>query len=556
MRRNKRVFAIAICLIMVMGFLAACGDSTPAAPDAGTSPAPGSSPAPPAATPPAGSTLPTTPEDETASFMQHIDIIGDSSQIAVINPFNPAANPMSSGWVLIMTHDRLIERDPESGQFIPHIAHDWGTDDFQNFVFNLRDDVYFHNGQQLTAEDVVFTIETAQDIGTGSPALAQWGGVESVRAVDNFTVEITLRDVNVDFYHHVSAPAACIVSKSALEADSETGTHIGSGAYTVHEFVSNDYVIFARNENYWNERFNVITPMVTIRYVPELTAAAARIERGESQLTFRIAVEDIPIFQREPDKFHVFPQLLNTVQGYSFNVSDPLLQDYNLRMAIMHATDRAAIALFSAGEWAVSVVGHERGGGTIWAYGTDFRKNDIPAIEYDLDLARQYLEQSNYNGETIEIAAAIMTNVRAAQALQEQLRVIGINTEVRELDSPGLSAYAIDPDGGSQIIIFSLQMNLAASSSRFVFVPGMPQNRMQYNNPEVTALLDAAGMELDVNARRDMYYRVQEIVAEDPPYLQLFWRLNTIIAAQGLGGVVTPADNLQNDFRQIFMLLD
>ena len=551
---KKRIIAILLSLVLCLALLAACAPQNEPTPGPAT---PGPGPAGPAGTGgDGGGMLEQAPVDPGANFKEHIDIIIDNNNIAVINPFNPAANPTSTNWTFLMAHDRLIERDHDIGEFVPSLAHTWGTDDYQTFRFYLREDVYFHNGQKFTADDVIFTIEHAREFGAGSPGFAQWSPVDTFRAIDAYTVELVLTNVNVDFYHNLSVPSAAIVSRTALAADPDTGTHIGTGPYIVYQFVSNDFVTFVRNENFWNERFNIVTPMVTLRFVPEMAARTIRMQNGESHLSFGTSADDLQLFQNDPDNFQVLPQTFNTVQGYSFNMNDPLLQCYHLRMAIMHATNREYIALFAASEWAVSIYGHPRGGGTIWGYATDFRNNDIPAIPYDLDRARYHLEQSIYNGEEIEIAAAIITNIRAAQALQQQLARVGINTRVAEFDSPGLSAYMINPDGGSQIVFFSLQMNLSAGSARNLFYPGQPQNRMQFNNPEVNALLTEAAGTLDTNARRDIYMRIQEIVAEDPPFLQVFWRINGTVAASGLGGIRLPADNLQNDFREIFMVID
>ena len=184
----------------------------------------------------------------------------------------------------------------------------------------------------------------------------------------------------------------------------------------------------------------------------------------------------------------------------------------------------------------------------------DFRNNDIPGIPFDLERAAYYLEKSDYNGEEIEIAAAIITNVRGAQALQEQLRVAGINASVREFDTPGLNAHLAE--GNTQIVFLSLNNSLSAGSIRQFFHSDSAMNRMHFSNPEVDALLDEAAGTLDTHARREIYMRVQELIAADPAYVQVFWRINGVVAASGLGGVVLPADNVQVDLREIFFVVE
>ena len=552
MKKSKKFIALAIVLTMFVVLVAACGTNEPITPTEPTGPA-----APPTATGPTeggGMVGGVDDVDEDAVFAEHIDIIIDNNNIAVVNPFNPAANPTSTNWTFVMIHDRLVERDHETGEFVASLAHDWATEDFQTFTFYLRDDVVFHNGQRFTADDVVFTIEYAREHGAGSPAASQWAPVSQVRAIDDTTVELTLSGVFVDFLHNVSVPSASIVSRSALAADADTGTHIGTGPYHVIEFVSNDFLRMGRNHNFWNERFNIVTEYVTLRFVPEMSARTIRMQRGESQLSFGTSADDLPLFQDDPDNFQVIPQTFNNVQGFSFNMRDPLLQCLYLRLALIHATNREEATVFAASEWAAAI-NDNNGGDAVWGFATDFRNNNLPARQFDLDLARYYLEKSEYNGEELEIAVAIITNIRAAQALQQQWSQIGVNTRINEMDSPGLSAYMLAPDTPSQIVVFNLATGLSATVMMNSFMPDGVQNRMGFNNPEVTELFLQGGAEFDPNVRRDIYYRIQELVYEDPPFLNVFWRINGTVAAYGLGGIRLPSDNLQNDFREVFMVI-
>jgi len=233
---------------------------------------------------------------------------------------------------------------------------------------------------------------------------------------------------------------------------------------------------------------------------------------------------------------------------------DPLLQCPYLRLAIIHATNREEATIFAASEWAIPM-SDAAGGDAVWGFATDFRNTTLPSRQFDQDLARSYLERSIYDGEELEIAVAIITNIRAAQALQQQWSQVGINTRINEMDSPGLSAYMLAADTPSQIVVFNLATGLSASIMMNSFMPGGIQNRMGFNNAEVTSLFEQAASEFDPEARRVMYYRIQEIVYEDPPFFNLFWRTNGTVAANGLGGIRLPSDNLQNDFREIFKVI-
>jgi len=535
---------------MVAAIVAACGpaNQAPAGPGPGQPAQTPGQPAAPAAPP--AMVAPAAP-DPTAIFAEHIDVIKDNNNVGVLNPLSPAANNSPTNWSFIMIHDRLMELDFDTLEFVPSLATAWETEDYQTFTFTLRDDVVFHNGDRFTAQDVANTVELARELGAGSQGGSFWAPVESFNVINDTTIELTLSGVRVDFYFNLAMPAAGILNRRAIEADAERGFWVGTGAYSVGEFVPNDFIRFVRNDDYWNTDKNILTEQITLRFVPEMSARTIRMQRGESQLSFGTSAEDLPLFQAEPENFEVYPLTFNNPQGLSFNMNDPITGDHNFRMAVAHAMDKDVIALMAASEWAIG----DYFTGTIWGYNTEFRNNSIPAIPHDLDLAREFLAASNYNGEEVEIAAAIITNIRAAQALQHQLAAIGINARVAEFDSPGLNAYMIDPNSGSQMVFFNIVMNMSSASFRNIFIPGGPQNRMFYNNPVVTEMLDEVATMLDASEREAHFMRLQEIVAEDIPFINVFWRINGILAANGIGGVGLPPDNQQADLRELFYII-
>ncbi|MCL2392572.1 MAG: ABC transporter substrate-binding protein [Oscillospiraceae bacterium] len=557
MRKIRKALALALCLGMTLALLAACGPAdtgTGTAPGgAGTSTAPPQQPGAPVGTGD-GDLTEAAPDEPDVVFAEHIDVILPNENFAVLNPLSPAANSTATDMVFILIHDRLLERNPDTGEYLPALARDWNTEDYQTFVFNLREDVFFHNGDQFTAQDVINTVELAREIGAGSQGAAQWAPIETNRAIDEFTIEIVLGAVNVDFYFNLTIPAAGILNRRAIEEDSENGTWIGTGAFIVTEFLSNDLTRLARNDNYWNTDRNILTPTMTIRFVPEMGVRAVRLQSGDSQISFGTGSEDIPLFQADPEYFNIVPHTFNSLTGISFNMNDPLMADYYFRKAVMHAANRVDIAYFAAGDWAMPACNLPDG--SIWGFQTEFRNNNIPIIEFDQELARDYLMRSSYNGETIQIAAAIATAINGAQALQEQLRQVGISAYIQEMDTPGLNAYMLDPQGGSQIVFHSLAMNLSSSSYRLAFYPGGPQNRMHYDNPEVSRMLVEAATMTDTNARRDHFLRIQEIVFADAPFFNMYHRVNPVVAVNGLGGVGLTAENRQIDLREIFLIVD
>jgi len=549
MKRCKRTIALMLGLLMCLALIAACGGTT--APDPGISQPTGQPTQPPSVPTNPGLASP-APTDPSVRFAEHIDLIQTNDSSSVINPFSPAANTGPTLWKVGLVLDRLIRWDGDAGAFVPSLASSWTTTDFQTFSFTLRDDVYFHNGDHFTAQDVVNTIEHAQEVGAGSPGGAHWTAVQSARAISPTQLEIVLNRVFIDFYFELAAPSAGIINLRAITEDSDRGYWIGTGAFIVEDYVSGDAARFVRNDNYWDESVNVVTQRLTIRFVPELSVRTVRMQTGESQISFGTIPEDMHIFEADPDNYDVFGFMFNMPTMFSFNMNDPLMADPNLRMAILYAANKEDITYVAAGEWAMAV----NDSGTLWGSLMPFRNNDIPPILQDLDKSREYLALSSYNGEEIEIAAANVSNVRSAQVLQQQLIAVGIRSRVVEYDTPGINRHMLNPDGGSQIVMLAVQFTLSPSSYRNIFYPGGSQNRMHYNNPIITQMLDEVGTMFDERAREAHYLRMQEIIAEDPPYGSVYHRIMNVVAVRGLGGIKLSSDNRWHDFREIYLIED
>jgi len=104
-------------------------------------------------------------------------------------------------------------------------------------------------------------------------------------------------------------------------------------------------------------------------------------------------------------------------------------------------------------------------------------------------------------------------------------------------------------------VFFNIVMNMSSASYRHIFYPNGSQNRMQYNNPIITQMLDEVAGMFDQSQRESHFVRMQEIVAEDVPYINVFWRINGILAANGIGGIRLPPDNQQADLREVFYIV-
>jgi len=556
MKKTRRTLAIIIAALMCLTLAAACGNKDDSSSNTGntgstgntgtgstSSPAGGGS----QVSPPEQGTSATPPPDVTAEFVEHLRISVDNNAVRLINPFSTAGSDPGAFWTYRMIYDTLLF-DPEdgSGRYEPCLATSWETNDYKTFTFKLRNDVYFHNGDHFTAKDVEYTIKTAQsEMAIGSGGATRWADVESVRIIDDYTIELTLDKVYVDFPWLISFSQAGIVNERAMREDPENGVWIGTGAFKMTGFSTMDYIDVERNDNYWGGV--PYTKSMRLQFIPEMSTRTIMLQNGELDLCFALSPEDLPIFERDREHFEIYPNRYNNPNTVVWNMEDPIISDWSFRMALASAINREEVAIVAAGDY-----GEPVREGVIWGYATEFRDNSIPIVPYDPVVAKEYLDKSVYNGEVIEITAAIITNVRAAEVIQQQLEEIGIRTRINQMEPNTIGSYVQWDNNQSQILVFLTGMGMRAGDARRIYYPEAFWNMRNYVNQRNIEIMDLSPTVTDDNARRDLYSAVQQNVYDDLPGLNLFWLLNANVGVKGIGGLaVYPSGNF--DLRWIYL---
>ena len=555
MKKGRRVVAIILGLLLCLTLFASCKKDEPATPTtSGTSPAQpstssntggGTSASPAAPTPSAASELEAAPPEEPGqTFRDHINVIIDATPISVLNPFAAAGTGMSTNWAYGMIYNRLIEMR-EDGTYVPALATSWSTDDYQTYIFNLRDDVTWHNGDHFTANDVVWSWATAVADAGGFPSWDYWMRIESARAIDDYTLELVTKTVNVDFYYGLSIMYCGILNERAVAADNEKGWWVGTGAYIVTDFSSRDYVEFVRNDNYWGEL--PLTRTQRWVYIPEMTTRTIMLQNGEADICFELAETDLDIFSNDPNFIFLRAGGLNCF-SLQLNQDKPLMSDHFFKLAVVHALDRDEISLFASGDLAIMMEA-----GAVWGLTWPHRNNDLPVQPTDLDLARDYLAQSSYNGEEVVLTTALPYNIRAAEAVQQQLGRIGINVVINQLDMAGFTSATVWGENHCDMVIWANLLGASNFGYLNNFRIGAVHNRAKVQIPELEEILLALPTMTDVNDRDAAWKRAQQIVYDDMSCIPIYRRASGIVAVAGTGGLELPAHGL-NDLRYMYIL--
>lgn len=531
MKRTKRLLALALSLLLCFGLLAGCGGNS----DQGkTNPTenPGKTDDNQSGTnfTEQGSLDVKGSDDENAEYQKELTVIIDNNKINSLDP--AVGNTNTCKWAFNMMYDRLLTTQTD-GTIIPELAEEYTTEDYQHFTFKLRQDVDFWNGEHFTADDVAFTLDRGRNDSLGTSAYDVWSGVESYNIVNDYTIEITLKNVNIDFPYNLTLAHAGIMNREAVEADKDKGPWVSTGPWKVVDFVSNDYATMERNEGYWGEVPK--TEKITLKYVAEEATRLIMLENGEADAAFSINPSDFPYMEAD-SRFATYSYTVNNNSYIGFNMEDPICGDINFRMAVASVLNREEIVAYR-GKY---IVPGEYG--TFWGYGTEFKDTSIEKIPYDVEAAKDYLAKSPYNGETIEIVCAFSDLLNMSQVMQAELAEIGINISINQTDAPGMNSYTAWDNNQAQMVCYTGAWTGVASSCRPYFYSKGAANRAHYVNPEVEALLDAAQAETDAAAREDLYKQVQAIIAVDIPYITLGNLTHVVGCLAGVSGMRLNAD--------------
>lgn len=457
--------------------------------------------------------------DVGTSYKKEV-VIGINAQVTTMDV--QSVSNVVHNRVFKLSHDPLVELNFHTGEIGPKLAESWKWVNEHTIEFYLRKDVKFHNGEPMAASDVLFTFKRGETSTSTAPKIRT---IREITAPDNYTVRMVLESANMDWLDTLSLPAYSILSEKACTEDPKNGHYIGTGPWVVDQFVMNNYNTYHRFEDYWKTGIN--TEKLTVRYIPESSARVIALQTGEIDLCLDPTIADLPFIENDKNlELVVFNS--STSVWIAFNYPKKPTNNKLLRHAIAHAIDREEIILGAMGGYAVPAK-------TFWGP-TQFGYYDgFQGYEFDLDKARKLLVEAGYpNGVDLELTVTT-SRITQAEITQAQLKKIGVNVIINEVDSAAMTS--ITNDERHQAILFGLSHNTAGDDIRRVYGKGSSTNRSHYYNERVIELMDLAVTEIDTAKRLTYYKELQEIAAEDLPVIPLYYDKNFVGIRKGLNGV-------------------
>jgi peptide/nickel transport system substrate-binding protein len=411
--------------------------------------------------------------------------------------------------------DNIVTRDT-AGEIVPQVATSWTYVDDATIELELRDDITFHDGQPLTAEDVVFSVKRITDPDFASPQLGQFNTIIDAEATGPHTVRLTTDGPYPPLLAQLVKLS--VVPKHVVEAvgnDEFTKNPIGSGPYRFDEWQRGVKVALSRNPDYW--RGEPPFANVEFRAVPDGATRVADLRSGTADLVVGIDPDQARELEGTAS-VQVLSAPTERVGYFMMNTQDGPLAELGLRRAVAHALDRELIIDALLGGYGEVVDELLTPSHFDYVEGLSGE-----AYAYDPDKAKELVAQSGYAGEELVFNTAPPFDQRIVQALQQQLAEVGLNVSIEMNDMPTFLQRRRAPPEQFGAFVFG-RWSCACQDADGVLFPMFQSESIwsKYANPEVDRLLEAARSTLDENERIDLYRQVHEILAEDMPSVPLY----------------------------------
>ncbi|PYM36429.1 MAG: peptide-binding protein [Candidatus Rokuibacteriota bacterium] len=469
-----------------------------------------------------------------------------------------------------MLYSGLITRDKDLN-IIGELAESWTfSQDCLDLTFNLRRNVRWHDGRPFTAADVVFTYETMIHPKTPTAYREDFKAVAEVAAPDPYTLRVRYKQ---PYAKALQSWGLWMLPRHLLEsyvregrlreAPQNRSNPVGTGAYRFGEWKPGEKVVLVANPDYFEGRPHL--GRVVYRIIPSQATIFLELKAkgvdaaGLTALQFKRQTE-YPAFRKA---YHKYEYPANAYTYLGFNLKDPRFADRRVRQAIAHAIDKRELI-----DGVLLGLGREATGpykpGT-WAHNPSVR-----TYPYDMAKARALLAaagwtETNADGVLVRngqpFTFELLTNQgnderkKVAEIVQASLKELGIQVDIRVIEWASLLKEYIKKRRFEAIILgWGIGLDPDQYEIWHSSKTGPDElNHISYANPEVDALLEQGRTSCRQEERKKSYARFQEVLAEDQPYVFLYFRDALPVVSSRVRGIVPAPSGIRYNFNEWYV---
>ncbi|HYM90178.1 MAG TPA: ABC transporter substrate-binding protein [bacterium] len=456
--------------------------------------------------------------------------LGIDQEVVGLDPNKVTA--FSSFRRIDLLYNKLVTYDTDL-RVVGDLAESWDTPDSRTYVFHLRKGVRFHDGREMTAEDVVFTIERILDPKTASPGRSYIDAVDGVAAPDRYTVRLHLKYPLASIFSGLASGNASIVEKAAVLASASGDlqkTEAGTGPFMLAEWVPDNFMRLIRNPGYFKRGLPKVDEVV-YRVIPEQASLLAGVRTRS--LDMATISDGSVVRQAQADKALLVLQAprLN-LRIFSFNTTRGPCTDARVRDAIAFAIDREAIV--RAAEFGLAEVsGPVPAPAKIWALPV----RQFPEYHPDPARARQMLQDAGAAGASFRIVASptYEGGLAVAQVIQSQLRAVGLVPTIESIEWGTYINRWVRRDFDSMVDLRGGDPDPDRFLYRTFYSTGAVNNFL-FKDAAVDRLLDRGRVHLVGAERKPIYDELQRALVEKAPAIFLYTPYETQVLQPSVTG--------------------
>jgi peptide/nickel transport system substrate-binding protein len=416
----------------------------------------------------------------------------------------------------------LVKVD-KNGKLVPWLAERWYTTDSKNYTFFLKKGVRFHNGRELRAADVKFVLERAANPETKHPFQKRYEIIREIIVKDDYTISIALKEVNANFLLEMARQGSVIYPREAV--DTLKSAPMGTGPFTVADWVRGDRVVLAKNKDYHVKGLPHLDK-VTFRFIPDPNSALAALKSSDIDVSaFGLGPENVVDLKKDPRFQVILGDTTNDVI-LAMNNSKKPYSDKRVRLAITEAINKEEVlkgAMFGLGRILGSNVD------PLNPYFVDMSK----AVPYDPAKAKKLLAEAGYpNGfdAVLRVSPQYYYTVRTGEVLVSQLAKVGVKVKIEQIEwGQWLSQVYKDANYDLTIIGHAEPWDIVNYAN--------PGYYYRWDNKDFQALYKESEQTVDDKKRREQYARMQKMMADEAPVVWLYMHPRLVVAKKGVTGI-------------------
>jgi peptide/nickel transport system substrate-binding protein len=433
------------------------------------------------------------------------------------------ASPASAiGAVVHYNVQECLVKVDRTGRLVPWLAERWYTTDNVNYTFFLRKGVRFHNGREFKAADVKYVLERAANPETKHPQQARYAAIADMIVKDDYTITLRLNEIDANFLLTLARQGSVIYPREAVET--LKSQPVGTGPFALAEWIRGDRIMLARNREYHVKGVPHLD-RVTYRFIPDPNAALAALKAGDVDASFfGIGPEHVDDLRKDNRFQVVLGDTTNDVILAMNNAKKPF-SDRRVRLAVTHAINKDEVlkgAMFGYGKVLGSNVD------PLNPYYVDMTR----AVPYDAAKAKKLLADAGYpNGfdAVLRVAPQYYYTVRTGEILVNQLAKVGVRVKIEQIEwGQWLSQVFRDANYDLSIIGHAEPWDINNYAN--------PKYYYRWDSPEFQKLFKESEVALDDKKRRELYARLQKMLAEEAPAVWLYMHPRLAVSKKGLTG--------------------